>query len=164
MMFCLPLSCSCYLGADSESCGGPLCDRMVMSMQGTVYTATSAYSHWGASSTMTGTLCTAVSGPIDLNNPGDDTEPPGRLESTKKQPAAAGVPKAGPVATAAELQYSGHGHDNYGYDSNTRSVYRGTATIIMGVINGMAGQHKEKWDEGVFEVSMLEARAPCRVD
>jgi hypothetical protein len=56
------------------------------------------------------------------------------------------------VATAAELQYSGHGRDSYGYDTNTRTVYLGQATIIMGVINGMAGQHKEKWDEGVFEV------------
>lgn len=140
---------TCYLGADSEACGGPLCDRMVMSMQGTVYTATNAYSHWGASSTITGALCTAVSGPIDLNNPVSATLPPGRAEALNK-PAVA-VRHEGPVSTAAELQYSGHSHDNYGYDSSTRSVYRGAATIIMGVINGMAGQHKEKWEEGVFE-------------
>jgi hypothetical protein len=107
---------------------------MVMSMQGTVYVATSAYSHWGKSSlTMTSNLCTDVSGPIEDG-----------LRT---------APKAGPVSTAAELQDSGHGHghDKYYYISNTRSVYMGKATIIMGVINGMAGQHKEKWDEGVFE-------------
>ena len=30
-------------------------------------------------------------------------------------------------------------------------MYFGDATIIMGIVTAMAGQRKEKWDEGVFE-------------
>lgn len=126
-----------------------------MSMQGTVYRADNAYSHWGVSTTASNTAaCKAVSGPTDqTNTDGRRVENAG----TAPIPAVANAPKAGPVSTAAELQYNGHGHDSYGYDTNTRSVYLGPATIIMGVINGMAGQHKEKWDEGVFEVRRWHA-------
>lgn len=34
-----------YFGADSH-CGGPLCERMVMSLDGHVYDVADAYSHW----------------------------------------------------------------------------------------------------------------------
>lgn len=156
---CLPDNCRCYLGADSETCGGPLCERMVMSMQGTVYRANQAYSHWSSTKTATHALCANVNGPTDENfgnadNPGNA---PGRVadQGAAIAPKPLNAPhamQAGAASAGAQLQYSGHGHSGY-YDSDStnRAVFRGPATIIMGIINGMAGQHKEKWDEGVFE-------------
>lgn len=151
-------ACRCYLGADSETCGGPLCDRMVMSMQGTVYRASQAYSHWSSTTTATNALCVSVNGPIDYNfaKPGipgtaglpGGTVPPGRQADFAAPASAMHYPQVNPAA--ASLQYNGH-NGYYDNDSSNRAVFRGAATIIMGIINGMAGQHKEKWDEGVFE-------------
>ncbi len=50
----------------------------------------------------------------------------------------------------AELQYNGGGYYN-GHDNNEQDVFQGEATIIMGVITSLAGQRKERWEEGVFE-------------
>jgi hypothetical protein len=52
----------------------------------------------------------------------------------------------------AELQYNGGGGGYYnGHDNNEQDVFQGEATIIMGVITSLAGQRKERWEEGVFE-------------
>jgi hypothetical protein len=120
---------------------------MVMSMQGTVYRASNAYSHWGASTTGTG-ACITVNGPID--NPVNDGRMAGPV-AVARGPAAAGslpgvkAPMGTPVHTAsdASLQYNGGHYGNYdNYDRSTRTVFGGPATIIMGIINGMAGRHE----------------------
>lgn len=36
-----------YMGPDSDNCGGPFCDRMVMTLQGTLYYLYYVYSYWG---------------------------------------------------------------------------------------------------------------------
>jgi hypothetical protein len=51
----------------------------------------------------------------------------------------------------AELQYNNGGGYYNGHDNNEQDVFQGEATIIMGVITSMAGQRKERWQEGVFE-------------
>jgi hypothetical protein len=61
-----------------------------------------------------------------------------------------------PHAEVAELQNAGYGHAGYGGGYNLvtqvkKDVYFAEATIIMGVITSIAGQRKDKWEEGVFE-------------
>ena len=40
-----------WFGPESEACGGPLCDRMVMSLQGSAYYVDYAYTYWGMAET-----------------------------------------------------------------------------------------------------------------
>jgi hypothetical protein len=49
-----------------------------------------------------------------------------------------------------ELQFNGGGYNN-GNDNREQAVFQGEATIIMGITTSMAGQRKERWEEGVFE-------------
>jgi len=146
---------TCYLGPESESCGGPLCDRMVMAMQGTAYRAINAYSHWGPSQTQDPT-CFETWGPDQpLRTAGEEgardangTALPGarRTRSLRR-----GVGRSVNRNPTAELQFNGGGYYNGGHDNNEQDVFVGEATIIMGVITSMAGQRKERWEEGVFE-------------
>lgn len=121
---------------------------MVMSLQGTVYRATSAYSHWGASTTGTGAC-------LDVDGPQEEAPTP----APRAAPAAPVAPIAGanipaarapintPVHTAdATLQYNGgnYGHSYDSHDSN-RAVYMGEATIIMGIVNGMTHSARVAW-------------------
>jgi hypothetical protein len=121
---------------------------MVMSMQGTVYRASNAYSHWGASTTGTG-ACITVNGPIDVG--GGDGRMAGPAVGARAPAVAGSLPGVkGPIGTPvhtasdASLQYNGGHYGNYdNYDGrNPRTVFGGPATIIMGIINGMAGRHE----------------------
>lgn len=144
----------CYLGPESETCGGPLCDRMVMAMQGTAYRALTAYSHWGPSGTQDPT-CFEANGPDGprLIAP-DVAERAGNgSAAATRRPARSlrrGVRTANRSPTA-ELQFNSGGGYYNGHDNNEQDVFAGEATIFMGVITSLAGQRKEKWDEGVFE-------------
>jgi len=104
-------------------------------MQGTIYRADTAYSYWGTSNTQ-GTCGTTNFPRVAL-----------RTENETRDVDGAVVRRArASRQSTAELQY-----DSYGHGMEDRDVYSGEATIIMGVITAMAGQKKEKWDEGVFE-------------
>jgi hypothetical protein len=138
---------------------------MVMSLQGTAYWAAMAYSHFGASSTLTGN-CKAVGGnPSSQGTTGNSAPGANRAVDNgtvgarrpARQPAARqpAHPTQPPTAEVAELQNTGYG-GGYGGGYNIlqqvkKDVYFAEATIIMGVITSMAGQRKDKWEEGVFE-------------
>lgn len=111
-----------------------MCDRFVLSLQGTVYRAVAAYSYWGAS---------ATEGACAVNNLAalvpNGTEP--RTASVRARHGSRSPRRA-------ELQYDTYGHGDHMED---RDVYQGEAVIIMGIVTSMAGQKKDKWDEGVFE-------------
>jgi len=108
-------------------------------MQGTVYRAKTAYSYWGASTT-TGT-CTAINllRVATRTNESDEEADGSRTRKASRVRASR--------SPGAELQYDSYGHSHL----EDRDVYSGEATIVMGIITAMAGQKKEKWDEGVFE-------------
>jgi hypothetical protein len=132
---------------------------MVMSLQGTVYRASTAYSHWGASVTRTSPFCAFVNGPsmsvTDTNNPGRIAQPGIAAPRT-----AAPAPINTPVRTASEgsasLQYNGGYHGHYDDHDTTKTVYFAPATIIMGIVNGMAGKHVA-WALIVCSVLQLHA-------
>jgi len=133
---------TCYFGPEADTCGGPLCDRFVLSLQGTVYRADTAYSYWGASLT-----------DADCANPGgltalvpNGTEP--RIADARTRKGSRPARSARISRQPAELQYDTYGHGDHMED---RDVYSGEAVIIMGIVTSMAGQKKDKWDEGVFE-------------
>jgi len=145
---------TCYLGPESESCGGPLCDRMVMAMQGTAYRAVNAYSHWGPSGTQDPT-CFEALGPDqplrmaeDQARDANGTTLPGARKPNRSMRRGVRAANRNPTA---ELQFNGGGGYYNGHDNNEQDVFVGEATIIMGVITSMAGQRKERWEEGVFE-------------
>ena len=139
-------ACRCYLGPESEACGGPLCDRMVMSMQGTAYRALTAYSHWGPSATQDPS-CFEAWGPD-----GPRFAAGGRANGTgiAARRNTRGIRRSVARTPTAELQYNGGGYYN-GHDANEQDVFSGEATIFIGIITSMAGQRKDKWEEGVFE-------------
>jgi len=147
---------TCYLGPESETCGGPLCDRMVMSMQGTAYRALTAYSHWGPSDTQDPTCfeTNGPDGPLRVAAPdggrqgvNGSTAPATRKNSRAIRRGTRTVSRA----PTAELQYNSGGGYYNGHDNNEQDVFSGEATIFMGIITSLAGQRKEKWEEGVFE-------------
>jgi len=144
---------TCYLGPESEACGGPLCDRMVMAMQGTAYRALVAYSHWGQSGTQDPT-CFEALGPdrplrmLDGERDANGTVIPGARRGSRALRRSTRAVNRNPTA---ELQYNSGGGYYNGHDNNEQDVFSGEATIIMGVITSLAGQRKEKWEEGVFE-------------
>jgi hypothetical protein len=138
---------------------------MVMSLQGTAYYAAQAYSHFTATTTLTGN-CADVGGGSpngeganrqgarsrNRNSTTVGARRPAR-QVTRRQPVAAPLPTPREVA---ELQNTGYGRSGYGgapiiFQQVKRDVFVGDATIIMGVITSMAGQRKERWEEGEFE-------------
>jgi hypothetical protein len=140
---------------------------MVMSLQGTAYYAVLAYSHFTASTTITGN-CLDVGGNPDgeganrqgarsTNRTTVGARRPARQvvrQITRRQPVATPLPPT--IRDFAELQNAGYGHAGYGdasivFQQVKMDVYAGEATIIMGAITSMAGQRKDKWDEGEFE-------------
>ena len=40
-----------FFGPDSHECGGPLCERLMMSLEGPIYSVANAYSYYGNSAT-----------------------------------------------------------------------------------------------------------------
>jgi hypothetical protein len=149
-----------YLGTDSDKCGGDVfCDRMVMSLEGSVYFVAKAYSHYGRSATYTDSTTAydcadVIFGWGILDNTrmglrtGNGTSKAGARSSPvlKRQPAA-----AAPVGTASLLAEAET--QNYGgsYHDDNRVVYEGQAVVINGIITAMSGPRKEKWDDGTFE-------------
>jgi hypothetical protein len=125
---------------------------MVMSLEGSIYKVSKAYSYYGRSNTIA-----AKSGCnpwIDVN-PEPDVKPPTDLQvapsskvarSTPHQAAAAAA-GATPASLAAETQdyYGG------GYQDDNRVVYEGRAVVINGIVTAMSGPFKEKLDDGTFE-------------
>lgn len=128
---------------------------MVMAMQGTAYRAINAYSHWGPSQTQDPT-CFETWGPDQpLRTAGEEgardangTALPGARRTRSLRRGVRSVNRN----PTAELQFNaGGGYYNGGHDNNEQDVFVGEATIVMGVITSMAGQRKERWEEGVFE-------------
>lgn len=118
-----------------------MCDRFVLSLQGTVYRAVAAYSYWGASQTEG--ACPVVNLAALVPN---GTEPFNADARTRKSTRSARSARIS--RQPAELQYDTYGRGDHLED---RDVYQGEAVIIMGIVTAMAGQKKDKWDEGVFE-------------
>lgn len=141
-------SAICYFGADSQECGGPFCDRMVMTLEGALYFVDTVYSYSTPTTTATG-LCTSFNFPgiqPRLIGGGREAAP----DQKQAQPAPTQQP-AGTARTAsdASVQYN-YGHYE-GEQHHTSTVYGGTAYVINGVVTAMVGPKKEKWENGLFE-------------
>ena len=145
-----------YFGPEADECGGPLCDRLVMSLQGTMYYADYVYTYWGMAVTDGDCYYNYPGGPDRAIEPnGTRTgkpQSPRRQSTTGNNPAKGpgrrnrGPGKSRPVkGPGARLAYN-----QYTEDPN-REVYYGDASIIMGIVSAMAGQRKDRWEEGVFE-------------
>lgn len=128
------LTCRCrccfcplqYFGADSQDCGGPFCDRMVVTLDGAIYWVDKVYSYYTATSTDT-PLCAALTAGIGNN----------RMSNQKT---------AAHTAADASVQYN-----HYDEPHHTNTVYQGGAVVINGVVTAMVGPKKEKWENGLFE-------------
>jgi hypothetical protein len=131
----------CYFGADSQACGGPFCERMVMSLEGNIYTVSDVYSYWGETKNAAGTCEDGFIDEFRMN--ADSREAP---TAAKEAPKAATKPAAASIASDASPKYY---HDEGHYEN--RAVYGGTALVINGIVTSMAGPRREKWDSGVFE-------------
>jgi len=136
-------SAICYFGADSQECGGPFCDRMVVTLEGAIYWVDKVYSYYTETTT-------------DTDQCPDFTEGIGRRRMNQKkapeEPAQAKQPAkpAGTAHTAADasVQYN---YNHYEEPHHTTTVYGGGAVVINGAVTAMVGPKKEMWENGLFE-------------
>lgn len=139
-----------YFGADSQDCGGPFCERMVMSLEGNIYGVGPVYSYWGETVTSDGTTCDDLVGEFRRGKSQGNRKQDG---DAKAPSAASGAPKPAvtkPAAASIASDVSAqHYHDEGHYEN--RAVYGGSAYVINGIVDAMAGPRREKWDSGVFE-------------
>jgi hypothetical protein len=133
----------CYFGVDAQECGGPFCERMVMSLEGYVYGVGTVYTYWGETDT-TQPGCDVITFAPNNIRAGARKAPQSTdrkvADNTKAAPA-----KPAAASSDASAQYYDGGH----YED--RNVFSGRAAVINGVVTTMAGPRKEKWDSGVFE-------------
>lgn len=137
-------SAICYFGVDSQECGGPLCERMVMSLEGYVYFVTTVYSYWAATDTTPTDACDVVNGIAGVNRRANNAQAAPQPTDRKVADNSKAAKPAGASSDASAQYYEGGHYEN-------RPVFQGEAAVINGVVTTMAGPRKEKWDSGVFE-------------
>jgi hypothetical protein len=113
-----------------------------MSLEGHIYGVASVYSYWGPS--ITEEAGCDISGDAGLRLAGRRSANRGtKTPAAKKAPTS---PSSASIAADASAQYY---HDEGRYEN--RVVYSGSAIVINGIVNSIAGPRREKWDSGVFE-------------
>lgn len=146
-----------------------MCDRLVISLEGSVYSVTTAYSHYpkanandadcNADTFWQNGRMAGMGAWIEGSEQYAQYQYAGQYEQQQQmyQQQYQQQQQYDPTVNANLEHY---GRDEYrddyrdGYDDdyrNQRAVYSGGATIINGIVTAFAGQRKEKWDEGIFE-------------
>lgn len=168
-----------YFGTDASECGGPFCEKMVITLQGIAFYADYAYSYWGMAETdgdcdyvypyriagRSGKDAATGNG-APTNSTATDAASDANRHSTRDR--ARRAPDRAPVATgrdhhkrdnrrrkpAQKKQALQVGAAHHKYDlsiPDSTKVVAGDATIITGVVTSFTGPMQEKWESGTFE-------------
>lgn len=152
------LTCRCrccfcplqYFGADSQDCGGPFCDRMVVTLDGAIYWVDKVYSYYTATTTDTPDCADLTEG---IGNRRMRNQKMRNQKTAAQDPAQAKQPAqkaAKPAAHTADASVQNN-YNHYDEPHHTNTVYQGGAVVINGVVTAMVGPKKEKWENGLFE-------------
>jgi hypothetical protein len=139
---------TCYFSSEADQCGGPLCDKAMLSLQGTVHIIDAAYSFWGESNSNQDASCAAIWQNNRMaqrhgNATADDAVQRAKLVRNRRGTLSLGRPAARSRMNAVAAGYH-HGAAN-------QDVYVGESSTINGMITAVAGPRKDKLVEGAFE-------------
>lgn len=142
------VTATCYFNSDTEQCGGPLCDKSMLSLQGTLHSINAAYSFWGQSNTNQDAGCTANWPNGRLAQRGRNATADEAAQRAKFIRSRRGTLSLGKPAARSRVNAAAAGYHNGAADQD---VYVGAALVINGMITAVAGPRKDKFAEGAFE-------------